>query len=143
MLFEVNGLYLAAPFARAWYSFLGELKTEPPPPIPYAAKLEAWRSFLRSEAQLAECTISDYGWWIRTFLQWLQQEKRRLERLTVRVTEPALHTSKQVLQKPLGANRAKVGRSSTRLSAATSGTAPLKPTLFPREQRHPRKPFHD
>ena len=70
--------------ASAWYSFLGQLKAPPSPSIRYAAELEAWRLFLRSEAQRAECTILDYGWWIRRFLQWLQQEKLLLRRLTVR-----------------------------------------------------------
>jgi len=69
--------------ACAWCSFLGRLKAEPAPPIPYAAQLEAWRSFLQSEAQLAERTISDYCWWVGIFLQWLLQEKLPLWRLTL------------------------------------------------------------
>jgi len=64
--------------AWAWYSFRGLLKTKPSPPIPCAAALGAWRSFLRSEALLAEGTLAAYCWWTRMFLQWLRKEKRPL-----------------------------------------------------------------
>jgi site-specific recombinase XerD len=69
--------------ARVWFSFMGWLRAEPSPAIAYAAELEAWESFLRSEAQLAERTISDYRWWIEVFLRWLFQEKLPLRRLTL------------------------------------------------------------
>lgn len=70
--------------ASAWFSFLGQLEVPSSPPIRDSAELEAWLSFLRSEAQLSEGTIRDYGWWIRMFLQWLQQESLPLRRLTTR-----------------------------------------------------------
>ena len=73
--------------ASAWYAFLGRLKTPPPPSLRYVAELEEWISFLRFEAQMAECTISNYGWWIRMFLQWLQEEKLPLRQLTVRIVD--------------------------------------------------------
>jgi site-specific recombinase XerD len=62
---------------------MGRLKAKPSPPIAYAAQLEAWGACLRSEAQLAEGTISAYCWWIGIFLQWLLQEKLPLRRLTL------------------------------------------------------------
>ena len=69
--------------ACAWCSFMGRLKPNPSPPIPDAAQLESWEAFLRSEAQLAECTISGYCWWTGIFVQWLRQEKLPLRRLTL------------------------------------------------------------
>ena len=69
--------------ACAWCSFMGRLKPKPSATAAYAAELESWRSYLRCEAQLAECTISNYCWWVRMFLQWLRQEKRPLRRLTL------------------------------------------------------------
>jgi site-specific recombinase XerD len=69
--------------ACAWYAFMGRLKPPPLPPIPHAAELEAWRSCLRSEALLAEGTITDYCWWTKRFLQWLQEERRPLRGLTL------------------------------------------------------------
>lgn len=69
--------------ACAWCSFMGSLKTQPPIPILYAAELKVWASFLRSEAQLAEHTISDYSWWIGDFLKWLREENRPLRRLSL------------------------------------------------------------
>ena len=69
--------------ACAWYSFMGRFEAKPSPPIAYSAELEAWKSFLRSETELAECTISDYCWWIGLFLQWLHQKRLPLRRLTL------------------------------------------------------------
>lgn len=62
---------------------MGWLKAKPSPPIAYGTELAAWASFLRSEAQLAEGTISGYCWWIGIFLRWLLQEKLPLRRLTL------------------------------------------------------------
>jgi integrase/recombinase XerD len=73
--------------ASAWFSFMGELEVASSPPIRDKAELEAWLSFLRSEAQLSERTSRDYGWWIRMFLEWLQQERSPLRRLTARVVD--------------------------------------------------------
>ena len=69
--------------ACAWCSFMGWLKNKPAPPIAYAAQFQAWEAFLRSEAQLAESTISSYCWWIGIFLQWLRQKKLPLRQLTL------------------------------------------------------------
>lgn len=69
--------------ACTWCSFMGWLEAKPSPALAYAPELEAWQSFLRSEAGLAERTISNYGWWIRVFLRWLSQEKMPLRRLTL------------------------------------------------------------
>ena|ERR1022692_230526 len=71
------------PVACAWYSFMGWLKVKPSPPIPYKTELVAWASFLRSQGQLAERTISNYCWWIEILLRWLLQEKLSLRRLTL------------------------------------------------------------
>jgi len=68
--------------ACAWCSFMGWLEAQPSLALAYAPELEAWQSFLRSEAGLAERTISDYGWWIRVLLRWLSEEKLPLRRLT-------------------------------------------------------------
>jgi site-specific recombinase XerD len=73
--------------ASAWASFMGQLEVASSPPIRDAAELEAWLSFLRSEAQLSERTSRDYGWWIRMFLEWLEQERSPLRRLTARVVD--------------------------------------------------------
>lgn len=69
--------------ARTWCSFMGWLKIQPPPRIPFCAELKAWTSSLRSEALLAERTISAYSWWIGGFLKWLQEEKLSLRRLSI------------------------------------------------------------
>jgi integrase/recombinase XerD len=69
--------------ACAWCSFMGWLKDKPASPFAYAAHLQVWAAFLRSEAHLAECTISGYCWWIRIFLQWLRRKKQPLRRLTL------------------------------------------------------------
>ena len=69
--------------ARAWCSFMGRLKAEPPSAVAYATELEAWGSYLRSEAQLAPCTVSNYCWWAKDFLQWLSRDEPPLRRLTL------------------------------------------------------------
>ena len=69
--------------ASAWCLFMGWLKDKPAPPLAYAAQLQVWAAFLRSEAHLAEGTISGYCWWIRIFLQWLRQKGLPLRRLTL------------------------------------------------------------
>src|SRR5258708_2270658 len=58
--------------ARSWYRFMGRLHQEPEPTPPYAKHLEAWVLFLRVEAGLAQSTISNYGWWANSLLQWLR-----------------------------------------------------------------------
>src|SRR5689334_25245379 len=69
--------------ASAWCLFMGWLKDNPAPPLAYAAQLQVWAAFLRSEAHLAEGTISGYCWWIRIFLQWLERKNLPLRRLTL------------------------------------------------------------
>ena len=69
--------------ASAWYAFMGRLKPPQLPPVPHAAELEDWRSFLRSEALLVQGTITEYCWWTKLFLHWLQKEKRPLRGLTL------------------------------------------------------------
>ena len=69
--------------ACAWCSFMGWLKDEPAASLAYAAQLQIWAAFLRSEAHLAEGTISGYCWWIRIFLRWLRRKKLPLRRLTL------------------------------------------------------------
>lgn len=61
--------------ASAWCCFMGWLKDKPAPPLAYATQLQVWAEFLRSEAHLAEGTVSGYCWWIRIFLQWLQRKR--------------------------------------------------------------------
>jgi site-specific recombinase XerD len=73
--------------AYAWCSFMGRLTAAPPPPLAYASELEAWTSYLRCEAQLAPCTVSNYCWWTREFLQWLSPQKMPLRRLTLAVVD--------------------------------------------------------
>lgn len=69
--------------ASAWCCFMGWLKDKPAPPLAYATQLQVWAEFLRSEAHLAEGTVSGYCWWIRIFLQWLQRKRLPLRRLTL------------------------------------------------------------
>jgi integrase/recombinase XerD len=60
--------------ARAWYRFMGRLHQQPEPTPPYAKQLEAWAVFLRVEGGLAQTTISNYGWWANSLLQWLRSQ---------------------------------------------------------------------
>jgi site-specific recombinase XerD len=73
--------------ACAWYSFMGWLKTPPPRPLAYTLELETWNSYLRTEAQLAPSTVSNYCWWSREFLRWLSSQKVPLRQLTLAVVD--------------------------------------------------------
>ena len=77
--------------ASAWFSFLGQLGEPASPPIRNAAELEGWISFLRSEAQLAPGTVAAYGWWVKTFFQWLPEPGLSLRSLTPRGVDRFIH----------------------------------------------------
>lgn len=69
--------------ACAWCSFLGWLKEEPQPAQYYAARVDAWTSYLRSEAGLSVRTVYGYRWWITQFFNWLQSQDLLLRRTTL------------------------------------------------------------
>jgi site-specific recombinase XerD len=67
--------------------------------LAYDDPLNAWETFLRSEEQLAEGTISTYRWHVGVFLQWLMHKKLSLRQLTI---ETADGFTKHLASKGLG-----------------------------------------
>jgi len=69
--------------ASAWCRFMGWLKVEPARVPAYAAKVDAWVAFLRTDEQLSERTISGYRWWATALLAWLKQQGVPLRQLAL------------------------------------------------------------
>ena len=77
--------------ATAWCVFMGWLKEEPVPIPAYASKVDAWASFLRTEEQLSERTVSNDRWWATAFLQWLKQQDVPLRQLALAKLDEFMH----------------------------------------------------
>jgi site-specific recombinase XerD len=97
--------------ARAWYRFMGRLHQEPEPTPTYAKHLEAWALFLSVEVGLAESTISNYGWWANSLLQWLSSQGVPWRSITLaRIDEFMKHLSSRGLNRVSLATAAKALR---------------------------------
>ena len=90
---------------------MGWLKEEPARAPAYAAKVNAWASFLRTEEQLSEITVSNYRWWVIAFLQWLEQQKIPLRQIAPATLDEFMnHLSSKGLSRVTLATTAKVLR---------------------------------
>jgi site-specific recombinase XerD len=97
--------------ASAWCIFMGWLKEEPVPTPAYASKVNAWASFLRSEEELSESTVSNYRWWVTAFLEWLEQQGVPLRPIApAKLDEFMNHLSSKGLSRVTLATAAKVLR---------------------------------
>jgi len=97
--------------ASAWCNFMGWLKAEPVLVPTYASTVDSWASFLCSEEQLSERTVSNYRWWVNAFLEWLEQQDISLRQLALpKLDEFMHHLSSKGLSRVTLATAAKVLR---------------------------------